>query len=83
MMADTKHTSTRFRGEHRRKGTQEKWHRVLIYAGVQLEGKPATAERIQASVENMQEAIHQWDAEGRYEWRIIARETTWHEWIER
>lgn len=76
------HTDTMYRGEFRKKGSRGRWW--PFHGSVRLredDGSVTKPEKIGASVENMREAIGQWDEVGRYEWRIIGRETTWHEWV--
>lgn len=77
----TEHTDTRYRGEFRKRGSR-RWY--PFHGSVRLredDGSVTKPEKIAASVENMREAIGQWDAVGRYEWRIIGRATTWREWV--
>ena len=43
------------------------------------DGEVLDPKEVSASEDDIREAIRQWDADGRYEWRIIERTSTWTE----
>ena len=82
------HTARTFRAEFRTKAP--KWVTLSELEGwrsyhgpvrlPQDDGAITKPTTVSESVENIREAITQWDSVERYEWRVIGRETTWHEW---